>query len=347
MSEIFQGATTEKLRNLAAAHNHDRAKVYAAMKQDLHLLQADAQQQDQRSGARNENSFSSSLTTNFLILGATTVASPKFAPIKAFSRDTSVDPYKPLATGQMKFNTTTQNGSTTQVNATNFESGDSTVTNVAVTVSQYTESFHITNSQLNSGLRMEDLITAKMASLGSKITQAAMTNVTAANFSTLTPLIRSYGAFNFSDTQGILAAIQKASVKNIILNGGYFYKLTNVPSLFQATPVFPGAGFKNLVGFDFVGLNTEWSLAGNNINGFACAPEALGVIAGLPLLDAPGTNGILGTATGILPGCECPIAVYTWFNTATRTYWGSFDMMFGAAPLDTTVGQVIATGTPS
>jgi hypothetical protein len=32
-----------------------------------------------------------------------------------------------------------------------------------VTVSQYTESFHITNSQLNSGLRMEDLITAKMA----------------------------------------------------------------------------------------------------------------------------------------------------------------------------------------
>ena len=315
------------------------------MKANWEPLLADAVARD---SVRNENSFSSSLTTNFLIMGATTIASPKFAPIAAFARDTSVDPLKPLATGQMKFNTTAQDGSTTQTNATNFESGDSTLTNVAITVSQYTESFHISNGQLNSGMRMVDLIEAKLASLGSKIAKVAIANITAANFPTLSPIIRSYGAFGFGDTQAVLTAIQKGNRKNIILNGGYFYKLTNVPSLYQATPVFPGAGFRNLIGFDYVALNTEWSAAGANINGFACDPNALGVIAGLPLVDFPAIpGGILAQATGTLPGVDMPIAAYSWFNTSTRTYWSSFDMMFGAAPLDTSIGQIIATGTPS
>ena len=69
--------------------------------------------------------------------------------------------------------------------------------------------------------------------------------------------------------------------------------------------------------------------------------------AGLPLIDVAGTNGILGQATGTLTGVDIPIAVYTWFNTSTRTYWASFDIMFGAVPLDTTAGLVIASGTPS
>ena len=48
----------------------------------------------------------------------------------------SLDPYKPLASGILKFNTTVQDGSTSLVNATNFESGDSTLTPVTVTVGQ-------------------------------------------------------------------------------------------------------------------------------------------------------------------------------------------------------------------
>jgi len=56
---------------------------------------------------------------------------------------------------------------------------------------------------------------------------------------------------------------------------------------------------------------------------------------------------ILATVTGTIPTAELPIAVYAWFNTPTRTYWASFDLIFGAAPLDTTAGLVIASGTPS
>lgn len=339
------GKPTEKLRNLMASCNGDRKKAYAALRDNWNDIYSDGVRRDK---VRNENTISSSLTTNFLILGATTQLSPKFASIRMFSRDTSVDPYKPLATGQMKFTTTPQDGSTTQTNATNFESGDSTVTNVAITVNQYTEAFHLTNGQLNSGIRMEDLVTAKLASLGSKISKILAANITAANYSTLTPIINSSAAFGFSDMQTAWGQLKKATRKHVMLDGPYLAKLTNIPSLFQPTPVVPGAGWENLIGWDYVALHTEWSAAGNNIIGFACDPQALGVIAGLPLIDSPAIpGGILAQATGTLPGVDLPIAVYSWFNTSTRTYWASFDMMFGANALDTTAGLVIASGTPS
>ena len=64
-------------------------------------------------------------------------------------------------------------------------------------------------------------------------------------------------------------------------------------------------------------------------------------------MDSPGTMGILSEARGMIPGVELPIAAYAWFNTTTRTYWASLDMMFGANALDTSIGLVIATGTPT
>jgi hypothetical protein len=347
-------AMSQKLRNVFSRHDGDNAKIYSEVKRNYNELLADARIADglnadgsHRPGVRNENTFVSTFTTSFLILGATTQASPKFASVKMFSRDTSVDPYKPLASGIFKYNTQAQDGSTSQTNATNFESGDSTLTPVTVTVAQYTESFHVTNGQLNSGLRMQDLVDAKMASLGSKISKVLAANITAANFSTLTPVVSSTTSFGFSDMASAWGSLKKANRKHIMLDGSYLKNIINGPTFLQVVPVVPGAGWANVVGWDYLALHTEWSQAGNNILGFACDPQALGVIAGLPLVDAPGTNGILSEARGLLAGVELPIAAYSWFNTATRTYWASFDMMFGANALDTSIGLVIATGTPT
>lgn len=343
--KILCGPVSDMMANVVKEAGDDKAKAYAAIKANYDDLRKDAQRRDL---PKNENTISGSLTTNFLILGATTQASPKFASVKMFSRDTSVDPYKPLATGQMKYTTTVQDGSTTLTNATNFESGDSTVTNVAITVSQYTEPFHLTNGQLNDGIRMEDLIIAKMGSLGTKISNILASNITAANFSTLSPIIRSTGAFGFADMSTAWGALQKANRKNIMLTGAYLANIINTPTFLQTVPVVPGAGWKDVIGWDYVALHTAWTQAGNNILGFACDPQALGVIAGLPLVDSPAIpGGILSQAQGTLVGVDLAIAVYAWFNTSTRTYWGSFDLMFGANALDTTVGLVIATGTPT
>lgn len=341
----IQGKLTEKAVNLLSEAKGDKAKAYAAMKNNWEYLTRDAARQDK---VRNENTFSATLTTNFLILGATTSISPKFASVKMFSRDTSVDPYKPLATGVLKYNVTAQDGTTTQTNATNFESGDSTVNAVSITVAQYTESFHITNAHMNNGLRMEDLIAAKVGSLGSKVSKVLAANITAANFATLAPIVSAPGAFGFSDMAIAWGELKKANRKNIMLDGEYLARIINNPSFLQTVPVVPGAGWANINGWDYVALHTEWSAAGNNIRGFACDPQALGIIAGLPLVDSPAIpGGILSQATGILPGVDLAIAVFTWFNTATRTYWGSFDLMFGANALDTTAGVPIASGVPS
>jgi ATP-dependent protease ClpP protease subunit len=341
----IQGKLTEKARNVLNETKGDRAKAYAAMSSNWDMLFADARRQDK---VKNENTFSATLTTNFLILGATSQLSPKFAGVKMFTRDTTVDPYKPLATGVMKFNDTAQDGSTTQTNATNFESGDSDLQPVSITVNQYTESFHLRNVDLNSGIRMEDLVTNKLASLGTKISKVIGANITAANFATLAPIVSAPGAFGFSDMAIAWGALKKANRKNIMLDGEYLARIINNPAFLQAVPVVPGAGWKNVIGWDYVALHTDWSAAGANVRGFAADPQALGMIAGLPLMDAPGIpGGILSMATGVIPGIDLAIAAFTWFNTSTRTYWGSFDLTLGANALDKSAGLVIASGVPS
>jgi ATP-dependent Clp protease, protease subunit len=340
----LQGRPTEKLRNLFAKHNGDKAKIFAEFRDNFSYLAADAQRMDR---VKNENTFSATITTNFLILGATTKLSPKFASVNLFARDASVDPYKPLASGVMKFNSTVQDGSTTLTNATNFESGDSTIDPVTVTVAQYTEAFHVTNGHFNSGFRMEDLVDAKLASLGSKISQVIGNYLKIANYVTLAPVISVPGAFGFGNMATAWGELKKANRKNIMLDGVYLARIINNPAFLQATPVIPGAGWKNVIGWDNVALHTEFSAAGANVRGFFGDETALGIIAGLPLVDSPAIpGGILAQATGMLPGVNLGIAVYAWFNTATRTYWASFDLMFGANVLDGTAGGLIASGNP-
>jgi hypothetical protein len=339
------GRVTEKFQNLCSKNNDEPQRIYASLKEDWNDLVADARRQD---AVRGENTFSATLTTNFLILGATTLLSPRFASVKMFSRAVAPDPYKPLATGEMKFNVTAQDGSTTLTNATNFETGgDSTLNAVSINIAQYTEPFHVTNSQMNSGMRMEDLVIAKLGSLGSKISKVIGANITVENYATLTPVISVPGAFGYKDMQTAWGQLKKANLKHIMLDGEYLARIINNPQLLQVVPVVPGAGWKNVLGWDYLALHTEWSAAGANVRGLACDPQAMAVAAGLPLLDAPGIpGGILGQASGTLPGTDLEIAVYTWFNTATRTYWGSFDLMLGATPLDTTAAVIIASGNP-
>jgi ATP-dependent Clp protease, protease subunit len=338
------GRPTEKLKNLFVHHKGDKAKIFSELRDNFHQFTADARRQDT---VRNENTFSATITTNFLILGATTKLSPKFASAKMFARDASVDPYKPLASGVMKFNSSVQDGSDAQTNATNFENGDSEIDPVTVAVNQYTVSFHVTNSQFNSGFRMEDLLEAKLASLGSKISQVIGALLKTANFATLAPVISAPGAFGFGYMATAWGELKKANRKNMMMDGEYLAKVINNPAFLQAVPVVPGAGWKNVIGWDYIALHTEWSQAGANVRGFFGDEQAIGMIAGLPLIDAPAIpGGILAQGTGMLPGVDLPLAVYAWFNPSTRTYWASLDMMFGANVLDNSAGGLLASGNP-
>jgi hypothetical protein len=285
------------------------------------------------------NTFSASLTTQFLLDGATTKLQNRWAALKCFVRDFGVDRYKPLATGQHKFVTA---GGATQTNATNFESGDSVVTNVAISVSQYTQAFHVTNSELNSGLRMENLIEVNMATFADQIIQVATTPITAANFNVLAGIVRASGAFTFSDMQTAWGELKKSPIHNALLDGEYLARIINVPTQFQKTGVEPGTAWAEF-GWDNIALNTNWLQAGPNVRGFFCNPQAIGLIAGLPLTppDVPGNT--LQETSMTIPGPDIAVAVYHWFSLSTRTMWVSYDLVFGSALLDASAGAILTS----
>ena len=338
---------TPMVENIFKNHSTPAAR-FEAMKAEFPRIMAEAFKKDGvKPGVFNANTYSATLTTSFLIMGATTKLSPKFAALKAFSRDVSTDPYKPLATGVMKFTSSLQDGSTTQTNPTDFESSTQVVDAVSITVNQYENAGSITNSDLNSGIRMEDISRAVLMGLGSKVMQVALAPVTVANFTAGAPgyvAALNPGSFGFSETRALYALLKYANTRNLILDTEYTAGLLNQPAFFQpALGQQNGPGhWTNVFGWDNVFENTEWSGAGAGVHGFACDPQAVGVIAGLPMVDGAGIpGGILSVSSGVIPGAELPVSAYLWFSQRYRTYWFSFSTMIGANKLDGTAGVVI------
>jgi hypothetical protein len=237
-------------------------------------------------------------------------------------------------------------GSTTLTNATNFESGDSTVAPISVTMAQYTQPFQVSNSDFNSGLRMQDLVTINIAKFADKVTSVATAIITAANFPT-TPVISAAASFGLSDLATLQGQLQKSPIKNLILDGTYLARIANQPGFFQKT----GAGLEDPAGYAAYGwdgtyLASNWTGAGANIKGLACNPQALVGVTGLPATPANIPGGILSMTTQTLPGLGIAIALFQWFNPSTRTFWCSYDIVAGFAVGDSTAGVIVASNTP-
>jgi ATP-dependent Clp protease protease subunit len=316
------------------------AARYNALKEEWDGLIQDAFARDsrQRGPVQNDNTYSSSLVTAILGDGATTVLQNKWGALRIFTKDYSADPHKPLSTVQLKLVT---GGSTVQTDATNFESGDSTVTNKAVTLHQYTASFHVSNSELNSGMRMEDIIEKNLGGLADKILEVAFTPVTVANFNQHTAITSAPEAFGFSDLAAGWGRIKKSSIKNAVIDGEYMARILNQPVFFQAAGLGSGAGWKAF-GWDNIELNTQWAGAGSgeNIRGLICNPQALGAASGLPV-QAPESGNVLRRGSLVVPGPNITIATHSWFSLASRKMWMSYDLMFGSTLLDNTAGVLL------
>jgi hypothetical protein len=332
-----QGQVPERMGNIFSEHRNDPNKIYSAIRDSWSDLRADC-----RRDLRAENNLAAGITTNFLVVGAITKLGPQVAALKAFSRDNSVDPYKPLATGVQKFNTTVQDGSDVDTDATDFTTNsDSTLTGPTIAVHQYTQKMHLTNAQLNSGVRMADLIEAKLGGLKSKIASIVCAPITVANFATLVPLTVAPAAFGFSDLATLQGQLKKSGIKNVLLDGEYLSQISNTVGFFQKSGTLDSlenawAAF----GWNLLALHTEWAGADPFVRGFACNPQAIGVIAGLPL-DPPENGGVIQTASAILPGPNVAIQTNLWLDPNARTWRATYDIMLGAALVDNTAGVII------
>jgi hypothetical protein len=241
---------------------------------------------------------------------------------------------KPFATVQIKV---AASGSTTNVDPTDFTANSGTTLNAAaVTMHQLSHPFSISNKELNSGIELRDLFELNVNKFSQTLMNRVLAPVTSVNF-TSAPLFSAAAAFSVSDLDFLWAAIHKSKIKNVILQGNYFVRVLNKPGFFQPTGTESGEAWKPF-GWDFIGQNDEWSGCEANTVGFACNPQAIGVVLGTPI-QLPMTN--LETRRLQLPMLGAEVLMNTWFELSTRRTYCTFDCMLGTTLLDGTAGVLI------
>jgi len=241
-------------------------------------------------------------------------------------------------------------GATAQTNPTNYESGDSTVAPVTATPNEYSVSFQISNTDLNSGVQMANLVTVNTANFADKVLNIAMGPVTIANFNGSTAfggaasLICAASAFGLNELQILQGALSKSPIKNLILDPNYIARIANQPGFYQkaGTVGGPSNGWV-AYGWDGIFQNTNFTGAGPNVKGFACKPGAIGGVWGPPLLPPMIPGGILQNQIQTVPGLEAKVLAEYWFNPATRTSWASLRTILGVNKVDGTAGYIVTS----
>jgi hypothetical protein len=286
------------------------------------------------------NNLTSSLILDTIGKRSVTYLGNILAPFSAFSTDFSTESFTQGQNVRIPVATV---GATVQTNPTNWESGDSNISNVNVLVSQYSVSFQLTPRELNNGFRLDQLVDINLQNFGNKLIDVAFTPFTTTNFSNITVAQSSLVGANL---QTAWAGIAKVPVKNLILDGTAYSKL--LPTSLT-TEIGPRPG---LAGFDGIYLNTRWTGAGTNIYGFAGGAGAVAMVSGLPETNSDGMDGLEQSVVSIQLGGRgslgqgpsgpvLPVLTSTWLSMATRTRWVSFDVMLGASATgDTAAGYV-------
>lgn len=279
------------------------------------------------------NTLATQLILDTLSKRTNTLLGNVFAPLGAFSSDFSEDQ---LTQGQRVQIPQATAGGTAQTNATNWESGDSTLGNIGVTVAQISQSFHITPLQLNNNFRLAQLVDINLQNFANAVMDAAFAPMAGVAF---TNFIEAAATFSSTNLKSLYASGAKLPIKNIVLDGSYYSNF--LPTLITEIGAKPG-----LSGFDGVYLNTRWNGAGTNVLGFVGGPQSIAYVAGVPLMDDETRADINATSVAIAinPSVTLTVVASTWLSRATRLRWASYDVMFGASKLDNTGCRMIKSG---
>ena len=308
--------------------NLDKANARIKMRKELggELIRA-----FDRHTPRNANTVSATIKPDALIDQLVVVANNRLAPLAAFSRLFTVDAMRPGASLQVPKATA---GSTGQSNPTSWESGDSTLAPISVTLAHKTQSFQISQTDANFGFGLDHLALVNANAFANLLSDVYTAIMIAGNYGTAL-LIGAAAAFDSDGLKPVLAAAKNFTNKNLILDGGHLAYLLPTDK-FQFALGEAGA-----YGFDLIAAQNRWTSATTNAVGFVCSPDALAIGAGAP---ANVSNSQFETY-GTFQIAELGLTVlYTiWYNTATRIRWASYEVMFGAAAGETTQGEVLVS----
>lgn len=275
------------------------------------------------------NSIDSSLINSVLAESAVTVLQKKLPFLGSFSTDFSQSVVAPKSTVNVPV---VSSASAVQTNPTNFAQGDTTVTGAAVTLNQYSKSFHLTNTDIQEGHRLENLAKINMHAVANKINSVVMALVTTANYGDSATVV-SGSAIDADDLKAVWGEITGTS-KNIVLSSTAYSRF--LPSNLESFDPTKGVG---VYGFDRFDFSNDLSDSEAD-TGFVCAPEAMAIAAALPeMLPAVREQAEVSVIT--VPDLGLSFQVMSWVDINTRALWASFDICFGAAVADSNALKLI------
>jgi hypothetical protein len=220
-----------------------------------------------------------------------------------------------------------------QQNATNYESGDSKLDPIAVSVAEESKSFHVSRPEQNLGLALAGLVptNAKVLAEGIHAKMTALITTGGSNFGTGT-VIGTAANFDSADLPAILALGKNFDSCRLLLDGGHLaYLLPTNRNAFE----FGEAG---AYGFDGgIYKNNLWTGATTNTVGFVCGPDA--IVNAWGMADSLPAGEAISQSTVDVNGI--PFGLTVWFSRSTRAVWASFQVMHGCAIGDATQGKVL------
>ena len=209
--------------------------------------------------------------------------------------------------------------------STVFTTGDSTFSNVPVAVSQISTSWQVENKGENLGARNLDLAAYALKAHELTLWKLVTAAFTAANFPT-TPVVQPSSGFTLGDLPRLRRPIGAADNQALILHPDYYSTIAST------------AGFTQIAGWSSIQEASDFSTAAANVYGFAGNRASLLVVNGPPLdTGAPNIHRHEFT----LPQLRIQSAGHVWFQPDTRTYWQSYDSIFGVGACDTTCGVLL------
>jgi hypothetical protein len=273
------------------------------------------------------NTLSADLVVDVVRDRVLTVLGSKLAFLSAYSTDFTADTIAPKSVVQVAKATA---GATAQTDPSNYESGDTTLSNIAVTPSELSVSFHLTSAQLQQGFRLQKLIDINLRQLAYKIADTALAPVTGA--AALTVAAADFGT---DDLVTLYAAGKDLDMKHLVLDGSYVARI--LPTDRNSFAL----GESGAYGFDRILENNRWTGAQANVTGFLCDPQAIAVASGLPTMDDGVANDMQSNDIVTIDSLGLSVRFSRWISRATRAPWASFNVMFGAASGDSSRLKII------
>lgn len=283
-------------------------------------------------GVKNANTVDANLANSLVASDAVQTMRTLMAPMAAFTRSVSINPISPRQVINVPL---VSSAGSMQTNPTNFETGDTVAADIAVTVNQYSKSFHVSHPEGNiGGINLAALVPTNAMVLAEGVFGLVTTLMSNANYGGDVN-IGAAADFSSTDLPAILALGKNYNRCTLIIDGGHLaYLLPTTRESF----VYGEAG---AYGFDGgIYRNNYWTGGAADLAGFVCGPDAIVIASGAP---AQLPSGEFLSQESVSIGGGLSVTASTWFSRGSRAMWGSLDVMFGCAAGDKTQGEVLTT----